>query len=459
MRTNTKIQSEPLYTHEGARAARMTPEQQLRRSVMACMLWERSFYESGEDITHRIRDLVTAVKPDKVAQIAIEARELMKLRHVPLFLVRELARKNQGALVRDTLARVIQRADELAEFVALYWKDDPKDKRQSLSASVKKGLAKAFQKFDAYQLEKYNRDTEIKLRDVMFLCRPKPKDEAQAAVWKQLADKTLPVPDTWEVALSTGKDKKATWERLIAENKLGALAVLRNLRNMKEAGVADKVVFGALESMKLERVLPFRFIAAAKHAPQWESQIEQAMFRCVAQQQLLRGKTVLIVDVSGSMFGSGNISKHSDLTRVDAACGLAILAREMCEQPVIYATAGNDGTRIHATKLVPNRRGFALSDAIQNGMRSELGGGGIFLTQCMDYVFEREKEADRVIVLTDEQDCDVKCSPDKANAFGKHNYIVNISIEQNGIAWSKFTHINGWSEAILNYIQASENSQ
>ena len=73
----------------------------------------------------------------------------------------------------------------------------------------------------------------MKLRDVLFLCHAKPKDEAQDATWKQLIGGTLPTPDTWEVALSSGADKKATWERLIAEKKLGALALLRNLRKIK----------------------------------------------------------------------------------------------------------------------------------------------------------------------------------------------------------------------------------
>jgi len=73
----------------------------------------------------------------------------MQLRHAPLFLVRELARrKGAGPFVAETLEDVIQRADELGEFVALYWKE----KKQPLSAGVKRGLARAFTKFDAYQL-------------------------------------------------------------------------------------------------------------------------------------------------------------------------------------------------------------------------------------------------------------------------------------------------------------------
>ena len=98
----------------------------------------------------------------------------------------------------ETLARVIQRADELSEFVAIYWKDG----HVPLSAQVKKGLAAAFPKFDEYQLAKYDRGGPIKLRDVLFLCHAKPRDQAQADVWKQLVSGSLTTPDTWEVALS-----------------------------------------------------------------------------------------------------------------------------------------------------------------------------------------------------------------------------------------------------------------
>lgn len=141
-------------THEGAAARHTSAELQLRRSVLACLLWESQFYEDGIEIASRIAELVPKVAAEKVAALAIEAREQMKLRHVPLLLVREMARqKTHRAPVSETLARVIQRADELAEFVAIYWKDG----RVLLSGQVKKGLAAAFPKFDEYQLAKYDR--------------------------------------------------------------------------------------------------------------------------------------------------------------------------------------------------------------------------------------------------------------------------------------------------------------
>src|SRR4051812_15539150 len=84
------VASDHPQTHEGAVAKRIGYALELRRSVMACMLWEGQFYESGESIADRITKLVAQVNPDEVARIAIEAREQMKLRHVPLLLARAL---------------------------------------------------------------------------------------------------------------------------------------------------------------------------------------------------------------------------------------------------------------------------------------------------------------------------------------------------------------------------------
>src|SRR5579862_7291485 len=341
-----------LRTHEGAPARHLSNELQLRRSVLACLLWEAQFYEDGVEIAGRIAELVPKVEAERVAALAVEAREQMKLRHVPLLLVREMARhKTHRGLVAETLERVIQRADELCEFVAIYWKDG----RVPLSGQVKKGLAAAFPKFDEYQLAKYDRGGPIKLRDVLFLCHAKPRDQAQADVWKKLVSDMLTTPDTWEVALSSGADKREAWDRLLREQKLGALALLRNLRNMREAGVDESLVLSALASMSTTRVLPFRFLAAARYAPQWEEALEQAMLKCVAETEKLPGKTIVLVDVSGSM--TAPLSRRSEMQRTDAAYGLAVLLREIAEKVAVYSFS--DGL-----VAVPARRGFALRDAL-----------------------------------------------------------------------------------------------
>jgi 60 kDa SS-A/Ro ribonucleoprotein len=124
-------------------------------------------------VEKRVAALVPEIEAAAVAALAIQARGRLHLRHVSLLLVREMARHaSHRPLVAATLMRVIQRADELAEFVAIYWKDG----KQPLSAQVKKGLAAAFVKFDGYQLAKYDRAAPVRLRDVLFLCHARPLD-------------------------------------------------------------------------------------------------------------------------------------------------------------------------------------------------------------------------------------------------------------------------------------------
>ena len=379
----------------------------------------------------------------------MEAREKMKLRHAPLLLVREMARhKTHRAMVADTLARVIQRADELAEFVAVYWKDG----RVPLSGQVKKGLAAAFPKFDEYALAKYDRGGPIKLRDVLFLSHAKPRDEAQAAVWRKLIWGRLATPDTWEVALSAsgersgeegtdkqGADKREAWQRLLAENKLGAPALLRNLRNMREAGVEEGLVLAALRSMNAARVLPFRFLAAARYAPQWEEALEVAMLKCVAEQEKLPGKTIVLVDISGSM--TAQLSRRSEMLRTDAAYGLAVLLREIGEKVGVYSFSDE-------LVEVPARRGFALRDAIDASQRHN----GTQLGKAVEGLNQKEKY-DRLIVISDEQTHDSVPGPK-----GK-GYVINVASYKNGVGYGKWTHIDGWSESVVEYIRTLELAQ
>jgi 60 kDa SS-A/Ro ribonucleoprotein len=420
-------------THEDAPARHVSPELQLRRSVLACLLWEKQFYEDGVEIASRIAELVPKVKAEKVAALAVEAREQMKLRHAPLLLVREMARhKTHRGLVGDTLANVIQRADELSEFVAIYWKDG----RVPLSGQVKKGLAAAFPKFDEYTLAKYDRGGLVKLRDVLFLCHAKPRDAAQAGVWKKLIWGRLNAPDTWEVALSSGADKREAWQRLLAENKLGALALLRNLRNMRETAVEEELVLSALRSMNAARVLPFRFLAAARYAPQWEETLEQAMLKCVTGQEKLAGRTIVLVDVSGSM--TAPLSRRSEMQRTDAAYGLAVLLREIGEKVSVFSFSDD-------LVEVPARRGFALRDSIDASQRhssTQLGKAVERLNQKETY--------DRLIVISDEQAHDAVPGPK-----GK-GYMINVAGYKNGVGYGKWTHIDGWSESVVEYIRALE---
>lgn len=420
-------------THEGGFARHTNPEQQLRRTVLACLLWEDNFYESGVDVADRIRTLAHTVDPETVAALAIEARERFHLRHVPLLLVRELARSG-GSLVGETLSRVIQRPDEITEFLAIYWMDG----KEPISNQVKKGLAEAFHRFDEYQFAKYDRKgREIRLRDVMFLVHPTPQDEEEESLFGRIANDELKTPDTWEVAMSSGGDPKREWTRLLREQKLGGLALLRNLRNMEQAGVERGQIQHALENHPFPRVLPFRFIAAAKHAPSLEPSLETGMYRALSDMPKLEGKTAFLFDASGSMTWA--LSARGTMTRMDAAAGVAIMLRELCDDVDVIAFGSS-------AALVPSRRGFGLRDAIRH---ANVGHA--------TYANEGKKIADkrgydRIVVISDMQTHDTLTDP----VSGVPAYAINVGPYQNGIGYGPWTHIDGWSNAVIDYIREIE---
>lgn len=473
MKINKPVRTPQPVNNEGTPVPRINAEQQLRRLTATAMLWEDGFYVDGKTVAAMIADLIPQCRPDFVAACAFEARDRMKLRHVPLLIAREMARGPvpHRLMVAKLLPDIIQRADELTEFLAIYWKDNPD---QPISAQVKKGLARAFNKFDEYALAKYNRDGAVKLRDVAFLTHVKPanpdlvarlvnKDKIPtytkggndvnlsvnqrvslgAKVTEHMRafypNPGLKTPDTWEVELSAsqGEDKKGSWERLLREQKLGGLAWLRNLRNMAQAGVSERLIKEYAETVNMDRVLPFRFLAAARIMPQFESFLEPLMLKACEGREKLKGRTIILVDVSPSM-RMAKVSAKSDLTRQDAAYALAILAREVCEEVEILAFASAVGE-------VPPRRGFALGDAIAKATPSN----GTLLGKAIGIVNGRIH--DRLIVISDEESQDPVGAPKARQA-----YMINVASSKNGVGYGVWNHIDGWSEAVLDYIEVFE---
>jgi 60 kDa SS-A/Ro ribonucleoprotein len=243
------------------------------------------------------------------------------------------------------------------------------------------------------------------------------------------------------------------------------MAILRNLRNIQEAGVSEKHMTKlkrcfSHDSWGRSKILPFRFIAAAKHAPRFEEELGKAMIKSLASHEKLPGQTVLLVDVSGSM--KDPLSDKTDINRIDAACGLAMLLREICEDVLIYS---------FSMELceIPPRHGFALRDAILSSQRHSGTPLGLAVrsiyapkgTVTTDYHFggfghDRVKYSgqnlspDRLIVITDEQSQDPVPDPDGLG------YMINVASYQNGVGYGPWKHVEGWSENVVRYIQELE---
>lgn len=441
----------------GAYAAKQSNVALLRRAVLANLLWEDIAYMDGLSVAEEIKKLIPLCSAEDVYTIALEARLMQKLRHTPLFLAVEMCKyPEHRKYVGKLLPQICTRADMLTDFLALYWKDGKKP----ICNQAKKGLAAAFHNFNEYKLAKYDRNSKIKLRDVMFLCRPKPNSQYEEALFKKIANRTLETPETWETMLSAGKDKKKTWTKLITESKIGGLAMLRNLANMVKASVDKKVIIKGLKNLNSTMLLPLDFIKAARMAPSFKRNIEDAMLESYKHLPKLPGKTLFIVDVSGSM-GSLN-SLASAFSRLDHACAMAMLAANQCEDFELVTTAGDDYSRKgdHEWIQYPSA-GFNLAKEIRD-TQDHIGCGGIFTRQCLEWCKEKFKgmKFDRIIIFSDSQDCD---HPDKRipKPFGKYNYICDVSAHTKGVnykgCWT--AEISGFSEHFLTYIAAMEGIQ
>lgn len=158
------------------------------------------------------------------------------------------------------------------------------------------------------------------------------------------------------------------------------------------------------------------------------------MFRSLAGAEKLRGRTVLLVDVSGSMVA--RLSHKSEMLRTDAAYGLAVLLRELCEEVSIFTFSEN-------TVRIAPRRGFALRDAMENSQPHM----GTYLGRALEEV---GTDYARIVVLTDEQ------SHDRVPAPNGKGYMINVASARNGVGYGAWTHFDGFSEAVVEYIREAE---
>lgn len=465
-RTNPKNQSKKAYTAPGGWAwPHLTAEQELERSVLAHFLWEDLFYEDGVSHKDRILEISKRAAPAFVSELARRARKDHSLRHIPLILAASLDMRDDvkgSGIVRETVYEVIERPDEMAELLALSCslrKSPVSELKKVMTYSVRRGIADAFGKFDSYQLlKRLGTSDQIKLRDVIALCHPTPASKERSDLYASILDGSARAPDTWEKSMSAGKGGKKTFTELLESGKLGYMALLRNLRKMNQSNVDENLIGEAILARKgAGRVLPMRFISAARHAPKFEPELDRAMVDALQQREKLAGKTLIIVDVSGSM-NYQKVSGHSELDALDAAAALAAVAREMCEKPVVYATGGSDIKMVHKTMMIPPRHGMALIDAIKSAP-SEVGHGGIFTNQMLEFIADKERgEADRILIITDEQDVDRSRNPLTNVPFGHRNYLLNVAGNKNGIGYGGgwTAHLTGYSEKVLDYIMALE---
>ncbi|MFD0657029.1 TROVE domain-containing protein [Thermocatellispora tengchongensis] len=200
---------------------------------------------------------------------------------------------------------------------------------------------------------------------------------------------------TWEALAGwlQGPMDAQAWTTMIPS--MGYMACLRNLRNFDEAGVPDDVAARVAakladpDEVARSRQFPFRFLAAYKHAPslRWAHALEQALGHSLANVPALTGRTLILVDRSGSMFDG--ISARTKLNRADSAAvfGAALAVRAAGADLVEFGTH---------SKPVPFRRSESVLRIVERF--GSLGG-----TNTAVAVRRHYRGHDRVVIVTDEQ--------------------------------------------------------
>lgn len=339
------------------------PLQMLYELTVSTLFGKGTFYKSGDQLVRELRkQVVTAVDMgayDFVANLAIHARGEMNIRTIPVVLVVEFAKalsdKREKATasikskldeelkmgreqrvralrkqladatetysyahMRELVRDVIQRADQITDLYA--YALEVFGGKGKIPMAIKRGVADAFNKFGEYNFAKYNRDGSVKFRDVLRIVHPEAKDARQGMIFEKIMKDALEAPYTWEVELSKNgqlakaeqKTKKQLWTELVMSGKMGYMALLRNLRNILEAGVDSAVVreyvcdvIADPKRVAESRQLPFDFVEAYNIVKDMDSKVATAVSKAidlsVSNMPKLGEKVWFIVDYSGSM--------------------------------------------------------------------------------------------------------------------------------------------------------------
>ena len=433
-------------TFEGAPGYARDTKSELFLLAVANMVGENTFYESAGARDNRFSALVREVALadfDWLTRFARWLRSEANMRSASLVLAAEAtkARLDAGEPGSRTIINaVLQRADEPGEFIG-YWQTHYGRK---LPMPVKRGVADAAARlYNEKSYLKWDSDSRgLRFADVIQLAHVDPRGEWQSILFKyaieqRLGIEGLEVPAqlhtlrwnaqlrrlpteeihaaardgslaemlagagvTWEAvpSLVNGPWTRELWESIIPS--MGYMALLRNLRNFDQAGVSDEAAakvsarLADPDQVARSRQLPMRFLSAYRAAPslRWAYPLEKALDLSLANIPELAGRTLILIDTSGSMHST--FSKDGTLMRWDAATvfGLALARRCAHADVVSYS---NHGMRF---ELQP---GESLLRAVE---RWKTGGyfigGGTNTAGAAQATFDRH---DRVVILTDEQ--------------------------------------------------------
>lgn len=383
-------------------------------SLLLTSFGDDKYYEKHSDVFSRLDGLIGACDKLFCAKAIVFARKQYGMRTITHYATSVLARYIGGEpWARDFFRSVVNRPDDMTEIIACHL-----GRKQKVTNAMRKGFAAAIGGFDGYALAKYRGEgKEVKLVDVVNMCHPKETAKTAGAITK-LVNGELKSFDTWENDMSAaGSDenaKKEVWRRLLDENKLGYFALLRNLRNILKFH-DDYLKKSALEALVDENairkslVLPFRFLKAYNELSRIDSDalrsVSRACEKACSNVPRFSGKTLVALDVSGSMTQMVGNTRVSDI----AALFAAVLVKSNDCDIITFAD--------EAKYVIVNPDDSVMT--IKGSIPFRSGG-----TNFIDVFKVAKKKYDRVILLSDMQAWvpDVYYSPVTAYRAYKKKY-------------------------------------
>ena len=386
----------------GGEAFVMTPELELVSALLTSFL-EDKYYESGEKRQTRIEDLVEKVDPIFAAKASIFARNEFGMRSVSHVVAGKIAGSVKGQeWTKRYFDKVIHRPDDMMEILSYYYTNYSNTEPNAL----KKGFAKAFERFDEYQLAKYRASSKsLKLVDIVNLVHPKHNEAI-----KKLVNDELRNERTFEAKLSkagqtkSDSSKSEAWGELVKSGDIGYMALVKNLRNIINE-TDDEVVDAAIKLLTNENrikkslLLPFRFLTAYEQlennskSSKVLSGLSDALDISFANVPKFDGKTLVVIDHSGSM-GAGTNSPFGK----GAMFGLA-LARSSGADLMHF---GDEAEYLAFNKNDSTLTLLKWLDSLNQGWSG--GKGYVGHGTNLNAVFQKaDKAYDRIIIISDMQ--------------------------------------------------------
>lgn len=442
----------------GGFAYKMDVETELVHAVLTTFLDDK-YYESGAERIARLEDLVSKNKPEFVAKLALVARTEFNLRSVTTLLLGALAKVHRGDdLVKRAIVGSTVRVDDLTELVGYVGTPIPKQ--------VKRGIRNALFKFNRYQLAKYKGEGKgVSLVDLFNLVHPKLQhaSEEQKEAWKDLMTGNLKSFDTWEVELSGAKDdaeRKEKLSELVLSNKIGYMALLRNLNNIIKYGCSQEVIDHAAdrlsdkEEVAKSKQLPFRFSTAFENVKgnrKLTDAIVDAMDAALSNVKELPGKTLIALDSSGSMSG-----KPFD---IGSLFGATLVKANQNADFILYDTKVQE---------LPMSSRMPIMGLVET-MKKHNTGGGTETSLVFTHALQKGIVYDRFIIISDNESWGESffsrgtSVQDIYNAYKKRTgtdpFVYAIDIQGYGtkdLSSGRVKHLAGWSDRLLDFIGENE---